>query len=310
MKKLIYIGGVVIVALLGLWFGGSWYATKTAEDKLNAFVVKNDLKQFVRWEKVSATPLGSVTLKKVVVGPSSDIVINEVQVKKAKHTDSELNVVVDLQGIADRNGYAPKALLFTLMEKTATKQAAPANLAIDLNLDYVSGRGVVELDAMSSNLAQVTGGVKLQEVSVLKSLIQRAERGEINKNILVLLVEAEKIMQSVMFQQAELSVKDLGGLKRFIALQQRYLEMPVPGEDFEKTAGKQYQQRVNEEVEGCMQQSFIQKATQSCAKLGEFLKGDENSLDIKVTALTPLNLANLLRQLNGSQEGGIVVEID
>ncbi len=310
MKKLVFIGSALIILLLGLWFGGGWYATKAAEEKLNEFIVKNDLRQFVRWEQVSATPLGVVTLKKVVLGPTGSLVINEIQVKKAKHTDSELNLAVDIQGIADEDGYAPKELLFTLMEKTATKQANSLNVEVDINLDYIKGDGVLALEAVSNNLAQFKGDLRLQEVSFLKSFIQRIERGEMDKNVFALLIGAEMIAENVMFQQAELSVKDLGALKRFVALQRRYVEIPVPGEDFEKTADIRYQQRISEMVDKCMQQRFIQKSTQSCAKLGNFLKGEEDSLDISVNTLKPLNLKTLTRQFNHPQESDITIEID
>jgi len=103
-KKIGIIVGAVIVLLLATLFGGSWYASKKAEEQLEEFVYSNGLQKVVYWDKVSASVLGSVTVSNmnIVFDKRNAFLIKELNINS--FTDDYDRKLIDLSihGLTDK----------------------------------------------------------------------------------------------------------------------------------------------------------------------------------------------------------------
>ncbi len=71
-RKPLLIGGAALaVVVVGGWLVASHIATKTAKDKVDTFLIRNNLTGVVSYGGISASPFGSATLSHVLVRDSS-----------------------------------------------------------------------------------------------------------------------------------------------------------------------------------------------------------------------------------------------
>ena len=67
-RKHIAVGVIAAILLVGIgWFAAGHYATNTARDKIDGFLIRNNLKGVISYQDISATPMGKTTLTDVTV---------------------------------------------------------------------------------------------------------------------------------------------------------------------------------------------------------------------------------------------------
>lgn len=281
-KKLGMVGGLALAIVLVVWFGGSWYVTKTAKEKLEDFVVRNDLQNIVFWDDVDASLFGEVRVSNLSIKMGRDtIMIKEMQLHDVVDSEDEKKIDLSLKAIADETGKAPKMIAQEIMEKTGQEDVPPVDLDVKASLDYDSNEGSVQISGNIDSVASIQAQLSARQIAVLKSLLPQL-RPESFKGfgIFGLLGELEKAGKAIRFQSAEFSLKDNGGVKKAVALAKRYSVVPLPSEDVEKAQTKALQASLSEVKQRCLQWQGVSDIEAACGHYMAFLSGEKSDLSI------------------------------
>jgi len=144
-RKHAAIGIAAVILLAGIgWFAAGHYATRTARDEIDGFLIRNNLKSVISYGDISATPLGKATITDVSVK------VGNIPIK----CDT-----VTLSGV-DTNHDTPRSANVTLsginvpvldLARTGVQPAIPL-----AKLGYQSMRGRLNLSYDLSNKGKLT----------------------------------------------------------------------------------------------------------------------------------------------------------
>lgn len=307
-KKLSIIVVAILILLLGAWFGGSWYASRAAEERLQQFVNEKGIASQVSWDKVSATPLKRVTISGLRV--ADEVFVDEVIIKEFDNSENQLRFDIQAAGIKDARGYAPDWLLFGWDAKSGMPNTAPADLSVKTDLNYSRSNGAINVDFSAKEFLQGNAALKISNTYPLKLLLQEFESKGVNDrsfNPFALL----RSIEDIRFNQLDIDAKDLGMVKRLVKLQQRYNGVPVPSNGDEKALAKAYSHKLDKDLGECTEYPLFQNSQKACAKIIEILKGDKSSIKARIKSTRSIGLASFFMEgFDPDSSNPVRIEID
>ncbi|ETD68175.1 hypothetical protein V757_10420 [Pelistega indica] len=307
-KKLTIIIVTILILLLGAWFGGSWYATQTAEERLQRFVDEKGLADKVSWNKVSATPLKTVNISGLEI--ADQLFVDELQIKDFENESNQQRIDLRAIGIKDQRGYAPDWLLFGWGAKSGMINTAPADLNFKADLNYSTGNGLINVEFAAKDFLQGNGSLSISNIYSLKTLLQAVENSGFKNNTFGIFGLLGSI-ENIQFNQLDIDFKDLGMLRRYIVLKQRYDGVPLPSNQDDEAMLKAYQQKMDKAVNECAQAPIVQNDREACVKIVEVLKGEKSSLKGSIKCVKSISLGEfLMKGLNNGKSNSIRLEID
>lgn len=91
---------VIVIFVIGAWFGGNYFASKQFEKELNRAVHEHELEDKVKWGDASATIFGSASIKDLSYTEDETVLnIEKVDINKYKDEESEFAADVELNNI-------------------------------------------------------------------------------------------------------------------------------------------------------------------------------------------------------------------
>ena len=174
-SKTLIIGGVAVVALAGAWLGLNALASGKAEDKLQKVVRDYNLGQYVRWDEVSASFLGSAHIKGLTISfPGTEpVYIKSVALHEAENTDKRTRLKLSLEEVSNEN-VGKRLLNYQGVSDAVVESGAyrlpPPSLELDLDADKSRNEASIKLKfdlpkvskgELQANLIQVNGVLSL-----------------------------------------------------------------------------------------------------------------------------------------------------
>ena len=307
-KKLTIIIVTILILSLGAWFGGSWYATQIAEERLQRFVDEKGLADKVTWNKVSATPFKTVSISGLKI--ADQLFVDELQIKDFENESNQQRIDLRAIGIKDQSGYAPEWLLFGWGKKSGMINTSPADLNFKADFNYSNDNGLINVEFVAKDFLQGNGSLSISNIYSLKTLLKAIENNGFKNNSFGIFGLLGSI-EGIKFNQLDIDVKDLGMLRRYIVLKQRYDDVPLPSNQDDKAMLKAYQQKMDKAVTECAQAPIVQNNREACVKIVEVLKGEKSNLKGRIKSVNPISLVEFfMKGLNNGKSNSIRLEID
>lgn len=91
-QKIIGGVGAALVVVVGGWLFAKHQATSIAHDKIDGFIIRNNLREVVSYADLSASPFGSVSLSgvKVKISPAAAVVVGSLDISDIKMKNDQL----------------------------------------------------------------------------------------------------------------------------------------------------------------------------------------------------------------------------
>lgn len=248
-NKVLIGAGAAMVVLVGGWFLAKQQAASTARDRIDGFLIRNNLRDTVSYDGLSASPFGSVKLSgvKLKLSPAATVAVDSLALSGIEMKNDQLRGLdVEADGIdvpllamtrADRHRDGQSAELIGLGYINLTGK-------ISLSMHYDDQKQTIAFetagdvkDAGAWKLKLGLGGVDSRAVAALSGLNASAAQA----NPLALLGMAGQGLQylgSLTLSVAEISVDNSGLTKRQAQLPDQPLppEGPAPvGKSFNET---------------------------------------------------------------------------
>lgn len=310
-KKLGFIVAGAVVLIGGIWAGGSWYASNTAQKELRQFVQQAGLQDTIFWNDVSASLGGDLTVQGVSIGTGEDAVqIQTLEIKDVKNASDEQGIALSIKGLADFQGHAPQFLVDTMVHDSGRFYADPVDVQIKVHLDYKKDTARIELGGSLKDFGQVHGNLDLQGSSVLRPVISQLANGGLKGDGMSgfgLFMTLDSALKGVRLAQAEVSIEDDGLFARQAMIQQRYGVVPIPGQDLKEMHKQAKLITLENQLQTCQKKWMMNE--DSCHKMVAFLMGDRSSVDLKVTAKRPYMLRKIVNSLRLNPEY-VSIEVD
>lgn len=284
-KKLSVIIGAVVVLLLAVWFGGSWYASNTAKDKLEEFVYGNGLQKVVHWDDVSASLFGSTTVSNLNIDLGG-IVYNIEKLEIHDFVDDYDRKLFDisLHGLANQDGVAPSFISNELSFVLGAVKLAPADINFKVDIDYADNDGMLDFDVEVPDVGSLSGGMNIKDVRAVRSAVEDMQRKNTKKGGFPSIGKLNDAINDIRFLDGELSFKENGFIKRGLALYQRYSVVPLPDKDLDDMRKQATKELALQIKETCMMRAPIADKKSACENIAEFLTAEKSSLSIKAKA--------------------------
>lgn len=311
-KKLGIAAGAGIAVLLAVWFGGSWYASNKAQEKLEEFVVEHRLQGVMHWSDVSASLFGGATISNVSIGSGKDaVLIKEVEVRDFVDDYDRKSIDFSVHELSDVEGNAPAAMVKNLAVAMGKSQLAPINADIKLDVDFGDDEAMVDTKVAIPEAGQVSGQFNIQRIRTLRSLMNMRDLDKLGGfAVFGVLQELNDASKEIRFVNAKFAVKDEGAVKRMLALYKRYAVTPLPGVDLEKSQQQAVESRFAQIGETCLERLHFAGVKSACDDVKSFLMGEKSGLSVSIKSKSYYNLEELVKNLSKGDFIGLDVEVD
>ncbi|KAB0606028.1 hypothetical protein [Castellaniella defragrans] len=314
-KKILVIGGLAALVLIGGWLAVSHVATSRAEDKLYAFLDRYQLRDAVHWQSLSASPFGTATLKGITIrlgeGQNAEKgAIERIHLSDLEDSEDRKSARVEVTGIAGGDGRS-------LLNRTSLIQAAgradlpPFSLTMDWRLDRKDDTGALHF---SLEQPKAFDGKFDLELSRVRDLLRLADRlahggGDDFQELAggfgflgplgALAVVSQKIQQMEV-RAVRASIRDEGYGERSRALAKRHDFDAAPGEG---SADVQRERWFKEKIDAGRAQckkdpeaafGGAPLSRDDCLALLDFVTGESAKLTVKMEPARPVSLEQLL----------------
>lgn len=312
-KKIGIIVGAVIVLLLATWFGGSWYASKKAEEQLEEFVYSNGLQKVVYWDKVSASVLGSVTVSNmnIVFDKRNAFLIKELNINS--FTDDYDRKLIDLSihGLTDKDGKAPSFITKDLAKEIGKVQIESIGGKMKVDINYDSDEGELEFGLDVPHVGSIATSAHFKQIRPIRSILDSTRSKDLEGlGALALMGELAEAAEEIRFLDAVFSVKDDGFMKRQLALYKRYAEVPLPSKDLDKQQENLLKQYIRTGKESCIEELEVRNAKSTCEEISNFLAGEKSSLSVKIKAKGFKTIKDVADSISEESLSGLEIEVD
>lgn len=305
-KKFSLAVGVVAVIAAGAWFGANYYAKTQVEEKLNAYLVENDMQNNVTWGALDASILGSASLHDVKVvrkdDPAKFLTIKNVKVNDLQTGSDDKKVDFSFSGLADQTGNSPfsaalkeKAgqlgydslpLLAGRIKGTLNEKQDTSDYDITLNQPEVGNFNVV---------------LKADKVVELINTVRTREK-ELQSNPLLLI----SALSPVTIKQLNIKFDDAGLMPRVVKVQQGVA--PVDGNPTAQQK-EAFEARLAKSESDCRQQAptlGIADPEGVCTAVSRFMKNEASTLSVQASPNPPLQLMTFVMQTQMGNPQGIL----
>lgn len=311
-KKLgIIIVTAVIALLFAVWFGGSWYASKKAQQKLEEFVSKYHLEKEVHWESVNASIFGGATISGVSIGSGKKaILIKKVEVDDFINDDDRKRINISVHALSDSHNKAPDFMIKDFAMMIGSREIAPLNADFELDVDYGDDEAEVGMRVDAPGVGVVSGHINLKKMGSVRSFVDELNSEELTSltgfsSVIRVLAGLDEMAKSVRFIDAEFSVKDDGAMKRVLALFKRYSVTPLPSQNISKQQQAALASYSAQWEKDCLN-GPSKGMKEICHNAKSFLIGEKSSLTLNIKSTT----YHTLRDLSKADFSGLDIELD
>lgn len=323
MNKLPLIAGGALAACLAGYFGLSSYSSAQAEKRLEDWVYEHQLDDKLSWSKVSASPFGgSLSIHDLtfdVGGKEPLLRAAELHISEVISDEQRSRMRLRLQGIeADQqamgglrqlgqmggfNRQLNQATRFAPAVNTGLREMPAFNLALFVDIDDDDSSLVSELELELPELFSTRLHYQLNGLRNLNRELQRFtdNLADLQENPLLLVQETEDLalaMQRAELGSLQVSLRDLGMLKRSAALYQRYNTPldPTAG-SADKQREKHLRQQVAEQQRECSEElgRLPRGLEDTCELLGQLALGEIRGLSLSLEPEERVRLSDLER---------------
>lgn len=295
-RKFVLTAGTLVVVAAAAWFGANYYVKTQVEEKLNTYLVENDMQNNVTWGSLDATVLGNASLHDVKVvrkdDPAKFFTIKDVIVHDLQTDSEDKKVDFAFSGLADETGNSP-------FRAALTEQAG--QLGYD-TLPLMDGRIKGSLNEKQDTL-DYDATLKQPEVGnfnlVLKAdkiarLINtiRTRDQELKSNPLLLISE----LSPVTVRELNVKFDDAGLMPRVVNVQQGVA--PVDGKPTPEQK-QAFEARLEQSEAECRQQApglGVAEPEAVCTAISRFMKNDAKTLVISANPTPPLQIMSFVMQ--------------
>jgi len=313
-KKILALGGAAAVVVVGGWLVASSVATSRAEDELYRFLDQYDLRDAVHWQDLSASPLGSATLKDVTIrlgggGDAGQIAIERVTLSDLENSADRKTAHIEMTAISSRDGFSPLAQT-DLVRAGGRTDLPPFSLKLSWDLDDRADQGALRFSLDQPDAFQ--GDFSL-ELTRLRDLVRWADRLADSKadeipgmlggaaffGPLGALAAVSQKLQQLEIRSVTASVKDEGYVKRARALVARHDFAAVPGQGAAaKQRAKWLEEKADQGKDQCKRdaEAVFDGAPlrpDDCLALLDFVMGGSSTLSMKMAPARPVSLEQL-----------------
>ncbi|WP_298013203.1 hypothetical protein [uncultured Castellaniella sp.] len=313
-KKFLAIGGATALILAGVWVTASSVATRRAEDKLYGLLDQYKLRDAVHWQDLSASPLGSATLKDVTIRFGSaknpeQIAIERVTLSDLEDSADRKTARVEISGIAGAGGFSPLAQVGVIQAAGRT-DLPPFSLALAWDLDGRADTGSLQLSLDQPEAFKGDFNVNMSRLRELLRFTDRladSKAEEIPKMLGgfgffgpwgVLMAIGQKVQQ-VEVGSITASVKNDGYVTRSRALALRHDVDVAPGQgSAEKQRKKWLEDKIDAGKEQCKRDpegafDGAPLRREDCLALLDFVTGGSSKLSMTMEPARPVSLEQL-----------------
>jgi hypothetical protein len=313
-KKFLAAGGAAALLLVGAWAVASSVATRRAEDRLYGLLDQYKLRDAVHWQDLSASPLGSATLKAVTIrlGFAKDagqIVIDRVALSGLEDSVDRKKARIELSGISGAGGFSPLAQVGVIQAAGRT-DLPPFSLTLAWDLDGRADAGSLQFSLDQPRAFKGDFNLNMTRLRDLLRLTDRLadSKAEELPDMLggfgffgpwgVLMAIGQKVQQ-LEVSSVTANVKDDGYVKRSRALTVRHDVGVAPGQG---SAEKQRNKWLEEKVDAAKEQCKRDPAAafggaplrrEDCLALLDFVTGDSSKLSMTMEPARPVSLEQL-----------------
>lgn len=291
------------IALVLLWFMASWYASNKAERSLEELLQKHHLQSHVHWEKVKASPFGTVTLKDVRFSFMNDAFFaKKIELSNYKSNENKLSFKLVFSKIQNNQGVTPDELFGSLIAMTGRATIAPSDLMLELDANFKKDSLALSYALDLPEVADFAGQIHATKIVGLKALTQ--SKGAVRQaepvgmfGIMSTQALTLASLADIVPTAATLEVKDKGAVERVSTLMKRYLLVPdTTVGNLDKHQDAIFRQELAQLQEACLREtSVIQKTKSSCKNLSAFLSKPGKKLELVFTPTEQVPIGNLIQ---------------
>lgn len=312
-KKIGIIVGAVIVLLLAVWFGGSWYASKKAEEQLEEFVYSNGLQKVVHWDKVSASILGSATISNmnIAFNKRDVFLIKELNINAFKDDYDRKLIDLSIHGLTDKDGKAPSFITKELAKEIGKVQIEFIDGKMKVDLNYDSDEGELEFGINIPHVGSIATFAHFEQIYPIRGILDSTRSEDLGGlGSFALMAKFAVAAEQLRFLDAGFSVKDDGFMKRRLALYKRYADVPLPGKDLDKQQENLLKQYIQTGKERCIEGLEVHNAKFTCEEISNFFSGEKSSLSVKIKAKGLKTIKDIADSILDKSLSGLEIEVD
>ncbi|MDY0308629.1 MAG: hypothetical protein RBR29_02390 [Castellaniella sp.] len=313
-KKVLSLGGAAAVVVVGGWLVASSVATNRAEDALYRFLDQYNLRDVVHWRDLSASPLGSATLKDVTIrlGGGKDagqVTIERVILSDLENSADRKTAHIEMRAVSDRDGFSPLAQT-DLIQAGGRTDLPPFSFDLSWDLNGQADQGGLRFSLDQPDAFRGSFNLDLTRVRDLVRWVDRlgdSKAEEIPGMLggaaffgpLGVLAAVGQKLQQLEIRAVHASVKDEGYAQRVRALVARHGFAAVPGQGAAaKQRAKWLQEKADEGKKQCKHdpEAVFDGAPlqrDDCLALLDFLTGGSSSLSMNMAPARPVSLEQL-----------------
>ncbi len=295
-RKFVLTAGTLVVVAAAAWFGANYYVKTQIEEKLNAYLVENNMQNNVTWGSLDATVMGNASLHDVKVvrkdDPAKFFTIKEVTVHDLQTDGDDKKVDFAFSGLADETGSSPFRAALTEQASQLGYDTLPlmdGRIKGSLNekqdtLDYDAT--LQQPDVGNFNLV-----LKADKIARLINTIRTRDE-ELKSNPLLLISE----LSPVTVRELNVKFDDAGLMPRVVNVQQGVA--PVDGKPTPEQK-QAFEARLDKSEADCRQQApalGVAEPEAVCTAISRFMKNDAKTLVISASPTPPLQLMSFVMQ--------------
>lgn len=293
------------IALLVLWFIASWYATNKAEHTLRELMQKYHLEKHVQWEKLRASPFGTVTLSSVKLHFMNDaFFVKKVEISDYESNDKKLSLRLAALQVQDEQGVAPAELFGSFIAATGRASIAPFDFKLEIDTNFNKDSSTLSFALDLPEVADFSGNVQLINVGGLKALTQSQEVASQPERKGMFGIPSQGLalvsLAEIVPTAATIKIQDKGAVERTTTLMKRYFLVPdTTVSNLDKQQAEIFKQELDQLHQQCMidATSIIQKPKSSCKNLVDFLGKPGKKLELIVTPTEKTSIATLFQSV-------------
>ncbi|MBU4612247.1 hypothetical protein IMZ29_17370 [Achromobacter sp. GG226] len=275
-------GGVVALGVAA-WFGTTHLATQRAEAAVIDLLQQRGLRDHVHWRSLSATPLGSVTLREVTVtGPDAvtALTLDAVTISDLQHHATQSRGRLGLRGVSAPDGNSPLADL-PLVHAGGVVALPPMHADVAWDLDRVQGDATVSVAIDQPEALRAEADVSIVGLApILEALttgaISPMDPGSVGPKVWI------ELGGPIGLVRGRVAVTDQGHVTRSLALHKRYAyALDAQGASPAEQRDAAFAQAVQKEEVDCPAALAQFGAEDSCKAILAFVSGQEKSLTVR-----------------------------
>jgi len=305
-KKFTLAVGTIAVVAAAAWFGANYYAKTQIEEKLNAYLVENDIQNNVTWGSLDASILGNASLHDVKVvrkdDPAKFFTIKNVTVHDLQTGSDDKKVDFAFSGLADETGNSP--FRAALMEKAGQLGYDSLPLLdgrVKGTLNEKQDTSDYDVTLNQPEVGNINLVLKADKIVELVNTVRTREE-ELKSNPLLLI----SALSPVTIRQLNVKFDDAGLMPRVVKVQQGVA--PVEGKPTAQQK-EAFDARLAKSESDCRQQAptlGIADPESVCTAVSRFMKNEAKSLNVLASPNPPLQLMTFVMQTQMGNPQGII----